>query len=379
LTTTGIGNNFERGGKEMQEVSYSVQNKSGFMSELREQVAAYFENNHLSENGNLNLFLKTIFMFALFLTPYFLLLFGVIHSLYGVFISYVVIGLGQAGVGMAVMHDANHRSYSRNKVLNRWMSKSLYLLGGFPATWQYQHNTMHHGYTNIDGMDEDINPGPVLRLSPHKPLLKIHKYQHIYAWFLYGLMTLLWITVKDFKQLYRYHKNNVPLSEKYSYNQMLMTLIFSKILYYIAFVVVPVIILPFAWYWIVFAFLIMHFVSGFILSVIFQTAHVIPTSEYPLPDKNGDMENNWAVHQLYTTSDFAPKNKILGWFIGGLNCQVEHHLFPNISHVHYHKISDIVKKIARKYGLPYHAQRSFLKAVIQHGKMLNKLGLDLYI
>jgi len=363
----------------MQEIRYSVQNKFEFMSELREQVAGYFERNHLSENGSFKLVLKTIFMFALFLTPYFLLLFGVINSLYGVFIGYVTIGLGQAGVGMAVMHDANHRSYSKNQIINRWMSKSLYLLGGFPATWQYQHNTMHHGYTNIDGKDEDINPGPVLRLSPHKPLLKIHKYQHLYAWFLYGLMTLLWITVKDFKQLYRYHKNNVPLSGKYSFRQMLMTLIFSKMLYYIAFIVVPIIILPFAWYWIVIAFLIMHFVSGFILSVIFQTAHVIPTSEYPLPDENGDMENNWAVHQLYTTSDFAPKNKILGWFIGGLNCQVEHHLFPNISHVHYHKISDIVKKIARKYGLPYHAQRSFLKALIQHGKMLNKLGLDLYI
>ncbi|MEE4196786.1 MAG: acyl-CoA desaturase [Bacteroidales bacterium] len=346
------------------------------MAELRTKVADYFQQNHLSENGNVNLVLKTIFMFALFLTPYFLLLFGEIHSIYGIFIGYLVIGLGQAGVGMTVMHDANHRSYSKNRVINRWMSKSLYLLGGFPSTWQYQHNTMHHGYTNVEGKDEDINPAPVLRLSPHKPLLKIHKSQHRYAWFLYGLMTLLWVTAKDFKQLYRYHKNKVSLSEKYSYPQMLITLIFSKLLYYMAFIVVPMIILPFAWYWIIVAFLIMHFVSGFVLSVIFQTAHVVPTSRYPLPDNDGNMENNWAVHQLFTTSDFAPENKILGWLIGGLNCQVEHHLFPNICHIHYHKISDIVKKTTHKYGLPYHSHRSFFQAVLQHGKMLKKLGQD---
>ncbi|MFP4023101.1 MAG: fatty acid desaturase family protein [Thiohalospira sp.] len=361
----------------MKEVKYTVQSRPEFMSDLREQVSNYMKKNHLTEYGNLNLTLKTIFMFALFLTPYFLLIFGVIDSLIGVFISYVIIGLGQAGVGMAVMHDANHRSYSKNKIINRWMSKSLYLLGGFPATWQYQHNTMHHGYTNIDGKDEDIDPGPVLRISPHKPLLKIHKYQYLYAWFLYGLMTLLWVTVKDFKQLYRYHKNDVHLSDKYSFNQMLITLIISKILYYIAFIVIPIIILPFAWYWIIIAFLIMHFVSGFILSVIFQTAHVVPTSKYPLPDEKGNLENNWAIHQLFTTSDFAPKNKVFGWFIGGLNCQVEHHLFPNISHVHYHNISDLVEKTTQKHGLPYHVQSSFLKAIIQHGKMLNKLGLDL--
>ncbi len=360
-------------------IRYSVQNKPEFMSELREQVAGYFEKNNLSENGNFNLVLKTIFMFAVFLTPYFLLLFGVINSLLGVFISYAIIGLGQAGVGMAVMHDANHRSYSKNQKVNKWLSKSLYLLGGFPATWQYQHNTMHHGYTNIDGKDEDINPGPVLRISPHKPLLKVHQYQHIYAWFLYGLMTMLWITVKDFKQLYRYKKGKVPLSGKFTYTQMLITLIFSKLLYYIAFMIVPILVLPFAWYWIILAFFVMHFVSGLLLSVIFQSAHVVPTSDYPLPDENGNMKNNWAIHQLYTTSDFAPKSKVLGWFIGGLNCQVEHHLFPNISHVHYHNISDIVKKTAQKYDLPYYAQDSFLKALIYHGKMLKKLGLDISI
>jgi linoleoyl-CoA desaturase len=298
---------------------------------------------------------------------------GVIQSFTGVLFCWMIMGLGKAGIGMAVMHDANHKSYSSKRWVNRWMGNTLYLLGGSPVTWQYQHNTLHHGFTNIDGYDEDIDPGSVLRFSPHKPLLKIHKYQHIYAWFLYGLMTLVWVTNKDFKQLVQYKKEG-GLSSKLSTAHLWITLIVTKMLYYVAFLLIPMLVLPFAWYWVIVFFLVMHYISGFILTVIFQTAHVVPTSKYPLPDKNNSLDNNWAIHQISTTSDFAPKNRILSWFIGGLNYQVEHHLFPNISHVHYRKLSKLVQDTALKYNLPYHVQPTFFKALWEHGRMLKKLG-----
>ena len=120
--------------------------------------------------------------------------------------------------------------------------------------------------------------------------------------------------------------------------------------------------------------MLMHFTSGLILSTIFQTAHVVPTSQYPLPDTNNEISNNWAVHQLYTTSDFAPKSKVFSWLIGGLNYQVVHHLFPNISHVHYKNIVALVQETARKYQHPYHVNESFFKAVHQHLLMLKSLG-----
>lgn len=355
-------------------VKFSVQNKKEFIIELRERVSHYFEINRISEYGNLNLLLKSMFMILLYLTPYFLMITGIVSSFTVVFMLWIVMGLGKAGVGMGIMHDANHRSYSKNQTINRLMGKTLYLLGGSPFTWQYQHNTLHHGFTNIEGYDEDIDPGSVLRFSPHKPLLKMHKYQHIYAWFFYGLMTLLWITVKDFKQLKRYKRTGVSLSNYKSYKQILASLIISKVIYYVVFLFIPILFIPIPWYWIVLFFLSMHFTSGFILTIIFQTAHVVPTSEYPLPNENGTLENNWAVHQLYTTSDFSPKNKLLSWFIGGLNYQVEHHLFPNISHVHYNKISTLVKEIACKYNLPYHVQPGFFKALWGHAIMLKRLG-----
>ena len=359
---------------EKNKIKYASQHKKEFIIELREKVSGYFETNRISEYGNLNLVFKTIFMITLYLTPYFLMITGVVNSFFAVFMLWIIMGLGKAGVGMAVMHDANHRSYSKNQLINKWMGNTLYLLGGSPFTWQHQHNTLHHGFTNIDGHDEDIDPGSVLRFSPHKPLLKMHKYQHIYAWVFYGLMTMLWITTKDFRQLFKYKKEGVTLSNTNSYNQILASLIISKIVYYAIFMIIPMIFLPLAWYWIILFFIAMHFTSGFILTIIFQTAHVVPTSEYPLPDKNGTLENNWAVHQLYTTSDYSPKNKIFSWFIGGLNYQVEHHLFPNISHVHYRKISVIVKEMAHKYNLPYHVQPGFLRALREHARMLKKLG-----
>lgn len=357
-----------------QKISYAAPNKNGFIKELKEEVAHYFKTQNKSKYGNLNLVLKTIFMFALYLAPYFLMMTGVIQSWGAVYACWILMGFGKAGVGMGVMHDANHRTYSKNKNVNKWMGRSLYLLGGFPATWQRQHNTHHHGFTNIDGKDEDINPANVLRFSPHKPLKKIHRHQHLYAWFFYGLMTLLWITSKDFKQLIQYKRKGYPLSHKQSFGQLMSILIISKVLYYIVFLVIPLMVLPFAWYWVVLFFLTMHFVSGLILGTVFQTAHVVTTSEFPEPDESGKLENTFAVHQLYNTADFAPKNKVLSWFIGGLNYQIEHHLFPGISHVHYPKIAGMVKATAQKYNLPYYVNPGFFKAVREHARMLKQLG-----
>jgi len=216
----------------------------------------------------------------------------------------------------------------------------------------------------------------LLRFSPHKTLLKVHKYQYLYAWFFYGLMTISWTTLKDFQKLYEYKKMGAELGSNKSFKQMQLNLIVSKILYYIIFLVIPIIVLPVSWFWVVLFYLAMHFISGLILSTIFQTAHVVSTSEYPLPDENGNIESNWAIHQLLTTSDFSPGSKIFSWMIGGLNYQVEHHLFPNICHIHYKGISRLVKETASKYGLPYHVQPTFFSAVRNHAKMLKILGRE---
>lgn len=355
-------------------IKFDLKHRPEFINELREKVKEYFELKQISKYGNASIITKSIFMATLYLTPLLLMYSGLISSLTSLFAAWIIMGIGMAGVGMVLMHDANHKSYSSNPTINKWLSKSLYFLGGFPPNWRYQHNTMHHGFTNIDGQDEDINPGPVLRLSPHKPLLKAHRFQHIYAWFVYGLMTLSWVTAKDFKQLLRYKKEQIALVNNRNYKQLFTDLILGKIIYYIVFLILPLALIPLAWYWVILGFLTMHFISGFILGIVFQTAHVMPSSEYPLPNKTGNIENNWAIHQLLTTTDYAPKSRIFSWMIGGLNFQVEHHLFPNISHVHYKKLSILVKNTAKKYDLPYSVQKNFFMAIINHFKMLKALG-----
>ncbi len=356
------------------QIKFSNKTQTDFVNELRNQVKDYFESGGISKYGGYRIVLKSIFMFSLYLIPYFLMVTGVVTRPDQIFLLWIIMGFGTAGIGMAVMHDANHRSYSKYQSVNRILSYSLNFLGGFAPTWQYQHNTLHHGFTNIDGFDEDIDAGKMFRFSPNKPLYKIHKFQQFYAWFFYGLMTFTWTLDKDFKQIYRYRKEGVVLSQNKSFGSLLAELIISKVIYYGYLLVIPILFLPVPWWLVVFFYFCMHLISGFILGIIFQTAHVMPSSEYPLPDDNGTIENNWAIHQLLTTTDYSPHNRVFSWFIGGLNYQVEHHLFANISHIHYHNISAIVQRTALKYHLPYHVRKSFPRALYDHFRMLKTLG-----
>ncbi len=358
----------------MEKIQYSRQ-KMDFTTDLRKSVNEYFKKKNIEPYGNYKLYVKTIFMTLLYFAPFILMISGLVTSVPLVLAGWVIMGFGMSGLGMVTMHDANHGSFSKNKRVNRIFGNSMYLLGGFPPNWRFQHNTLHHGFTNIEGHDEDIAPPGVLRLSPHRPLKKMHRYQHIYAWLLYCLMTFSWIIAKDFKRLKKYKNMGAKISKR-SYDKMLIEIAISKVAYYLVFLILPLITIPVAWYWIVAGFVLMHFTSGLILSSIFQTAHVVPSSEFPVPDGDGELENNWAVHQLYTTADYSPNSIVFSWLIGGLNYQVEHHLFPNISHIHYKDISAIVKSKAKEYNLPYHVNKSFAEALRQHIKMLKLLGED---
>lgn len=357
----------------MENVRYSKY-KLDFTTDLRNSVNEYFSKNKIQQYGNQKIYLKTIFMGLLYFAPFILMISGLVSSIFFVLLCWFIMGLGMSGLGMVTMHDANHGSFSRHRWVNRLFGNSLYLLGGFPPNWRFQHNTLHHGFTNVEGLDEDIAPPGILRFSPHSPLKKIHRYQYIYAWFFYSLMTISWIVTKDFNRFSKYKGMGAKLSRNRKMNSLLADIIISKIVYYAVFLILPLLTISVAWYWIIAGFLLMHFTSGLVLSSIFQTAHVVPSSEYPVPDVNGELDKNWAAHQLYTTSDYAPKSRIFSWLVGGLNYQVEHHLFPNISHIHYRNISKIVQAKAKKYDLPYHVNKSFASALWQHFQMLRLLG-----
>ncbi len=346
-----------------------------FNSTLKKRVRAYFKDNNLSTHANFNMVLKTIFMISLYFTPFILMLVFNYTNPWYVFFTYTFMGVGLAGIGLSIMHDANHGAYSKNDKVNFFVGRIVNIVGGFAPTWKIQHNILHHTYTNIYGYDEDVSPAvKLLRFSPDNERIKAHRFQFIYAWFFYGLMTFMWITTKDFKQLYRYKKLGLTKTENINFNKLLIELILTKVFYYIYIFIIPFFILDISWWVFALGIFAMHFVAGLILGAIFQPAHVVPETEFPVPDKDLSIENNWAIHQLETTTNYAPKSIFLYWYVGGLNYQIEHHLFPNICHVHYKKISKIVKETAKEYGIPYYSHPTFFSALSGHTKMLKQLG-----
>jgi linoleoyl-CoA desaturase len=356
-------------------VRFANDSRAEFYNVLRERVKEFFESNKISPYANARMVLKTITMLTIYCVPLGVLYFGSFNSVPVMMACWVVMGFGMAGIGMSVMHDANHGSYSKKESVNKYVGLLINLVGGCAVCWKIQHNLLHHSFTNVEGFDDDIDSGPILRFSPHQPVKKAHKYQHIYAWFLYSLMTLMWITSKDFKQLKDYDRRGLLKTHvRKTFTELLFRLIGVKVFYYIVTLVLPLMLLPFSWPIIVVGFVLMHMLAGLTLSTIFQSAHVMPESDYKLPDENGKMDANWALHQLANTTNFAPKSKFLTWYLGGLNFQIEHHLFQHISHVYYSRLSKIVEQTAKEFGVPYNVEPTFVKAVSSHAKMLKALG-----
>jgi linoleoyl-CoA desaturase len=250
----------------------------------------------------------------------------------------------------------------------------MYAIGGNPVNWRIQHNMLHHGFTNIHGMDEDISAGKLLRMSPEQKRYRFHRFQHYYAWFLYSIMTIYWFLGKDIPQLIRYRKMGLLSQQKSSFKKIMTSLVLNKFAYGFFALLLPIIVVDIPWWQTLLFFIGMHLVAGLLLGLVFQPAHVIADNEFPIPDEKGKIQNNWMVHQVLTTANYAPKSRIFSWFIGGLNFQIEHHLFANICHVHYHKISPIVQQAVKEFGLPYHVNRTFFSAIANHARMLRQLG-----
>lgn len=359
---------------EIQPIKYSQKVGREFNAVLNKRVRAYFKENNISKYANTNMKLKTIFMISLFFVPIGFLISGLVQSIWLTGLLYIIMGLGTAGIGLSIMHDANHGAYSKNDSVNKFLGGIINLVGGFAPTWRMQHNVLHHTYTNVHGYDEDIQPPGFLRFSPNEEHKKIHNFQHLYAWFFYGLMTFSWITAKDFRQLFRYRSMGIIKTEQDSFGFLLAKLIFFKVMYYALVLVLPMLMIDIAWYWFPIFIFLYHFEAGLILAYVFQPAHVVPETEFVHADENNFIDNNFAIHQMQTTANFAPKSRILYWLIGGLNYQIEHHLFPNICHVHYKKISKIVRETAEEYGVPYNTHSTFFSAIRYHMKMLKAIG-----
>ncbi len=349
--------------------------RKDFTVTLNKRVNEYFKNNKLSRYANSEMVIKSIVMMLLYFGPYLLIISNVFPGVFFTLGLVVVMSVGLSGIGLSVMHDGNHGAYSSKRWINTVIGYSLNLIGANSFNWKVQHNVLHHSYTNVHDADEDITKKGILRFTPYDNWKKFHRYQFIYAWFLYGLMTIVWMFFKDFEQVIRYQKNGLLRSQKTNAIKEWVILIITKAFYISYILVIPILFTPWLWWQVLLGIFLMLYVTGFILAIIFQPAHVIEGSEFPEPDGNHSLQDNWAIHQLRTTTNFATESRWFTWFVGGLNFQIEHHLFPGICHVHYRKLAGIVKSTAREYDLPYKSVRTFANAIHGHFQLLKQLGI----
>lgn len=343
-----------------------------FAEVLKHRVKNYFAEQQISIKGNRKMAFKSIAILSIYIIPYIIMLLAGISNVFLLCFLWMIMGLGKAFIGTSVMHDALHGSYSDKKRVNTLMHFSALIIGVYPKTWKIQHNLLHHTYTNIEHADDDLTPIGVLRFSPNQEHKWFHRYQHIYALFFYSMVTVAWSVSKDFVKLIKYRKLGL-IKTPATFWKNLALIILCKTIYFTLLLILPMMILPISNGVVLLLFLLMHVVTGITLSMIFQLAHIMPSSEF-LEQENPSIPQNWYVHQLNTTSNYAMGNSVLSWLIGGLNFQVEHHLFPNICHIHYPQLAQIVQQTTKEFNLPYHYEPNMRGAIVSHFVMLRNLG-----
>ena len=277
------------------------------------------------------------------------------------------LALAASALGFSVFHDANHGTLFRHPSWNLKAARLCsVLLGPSRHFWVHKHQGLHHRQPNVLGWDDDLETRGRLRLSPACPWQPRFHRQELKALLYYGLNTVEWLFWKDFRCLLRGGLNEWHACELSK--QQRTEFLVCKGLYFLWFVAPPFLVLPLPWA--VIGFIIFHFVLSWVLAVVFQLAHLTPGMEFD----GVRAEDDWALHQLRTTADFATGSRLTTWFTGGLNHQIEHHLFPNVAHTHYAGLGPVVRSIAQRHGIQCHDLGGISSALSEHFALLQTLG-----
>jgi linoleoyl-CoA desaturase len=341
-----------------------------FHQNLKTRVEQYLEASGRSPRDLPGMYAKSAVILGWFAASYAWLVFGA-SGVWGAVVGSVSLGLAMAGIGFSVMHDANHGSYSEKRLINRLFGWTLDVVGGSSYVWSWKHNIFHHSHPNVAGLDEDIDIQPLCRIAPGQRSYAAHRFQHFYIWVLYGLLPIKWHFIDDFRNLIsgRIGHQKMPRPSGWK----LFGVLGGKLLFYTWALVVPVLL--HSWWHFALCYALTSFVLGVTLSTVFQLAHCVEEAEFrEVPEGGHTFPRDWAVHQVETTVDFARGNPLVSWYLGGLNFQVEHHLFPRVSHLHYPALSRIVEQTCQEHGVRYRSQTSVGLALKSHVRWLKRMG-----
>lgn len=342
---------------------------AGFLRELKRRVDEHFVTAGGPRRGGTAMHLKTFWLLSWLSLSYGLLVFAA-NTLWLAIPLAFSLALAVAGVGFGVQHDANHEAYSERRWVNGVFGFMLDVLGASSYVWHWKHNVFHHTFTNVSGADDDIDVGPLARLAPAQARRPVHRWQSLYMWVLYGFLLSKWQLFDDARNVItgRISLHTFPRPKGAS----LLRLLAGKAVFFTWSLAIPLLMHP---WWVVASFwLATSFVAALVLSVVFQVAHCTGASAFRTPDQGKKLSVGWAVHQVESTANFAPRSRSLTWYLGGLNFQIEHHLFPKTSHLHYPRLSPIVQRLCEERGIRYHVHSSFASAIAAHGRWLSALG-----
>jgi len=351
-------------------VQVAFQGGGAFHAELRERVRRLLADPVRRRRAQRAMYAKSAVMVAWAAASWVLLVL-VVDTWWQAAAAAVSLGLALAGIGFNITHDANHGSYSPHPRLNRAMSWSMDLMGASSYVWRTKHNVVHHTYTNIAGADSDIDSMPFARFAPEQPRRSLHRYQHIYVWALYGLFAIKWHTMGDFGYLRAGAIGGTPV--RWPRGRQLAGFWAGKALFATWAVVIPLLLHP-AWQ-VAAGFAAVSFVLAATLAVTFQLAHCLEEADFPSAERMAeDGRAEWARHQVETTVDFAPRSRLMTWYLGGLNFQIEHHLFSRVLHTHYPAMAGIVRQVCERHGVRYQAHPTVGSALASHARWLRRMG-----
>ena len=342
-----------------------------FAKALKVRVNEYFKENNLSKHCNTEMVLKTAFYLILMFGVYFTLLFGPFTGI-GLLGLALLLGIVSGLIGFNVGHDAIHGGYSSKKWVNNLLGQTFTAFGAYAENWRFTHNQCHHTFTSIPGADGDYTPAPILRFHEDTAWRPIHRFQHLYVWFLYSIFTIEWVLVRDLKQL---RKKEHLIYKKPKLKKWAMTkLVIAKLIYYANVFLWPALLLDIPWWGVPVGFLVMQAGLGLTLSLVFQLGHMVEDMPKDWPDENNQLDQTYMEHQCSTAVNFNTTSWMVSWMTGGLNTQIEHHLFPNICSIHYRKLGPIVKQTAAEFGVAYREYPTWPKTVASHYRLLRSLG-----
>jgi linoleoyl-CoA desaturase len=337
---------------------------------LKSRVAEYFDQAGVASKGNAQLYAKAIFVVGGMIALYLHLVFFTPAWPFAV-PECILLGLFITGTGFNVMHDGSHGSFSSSTWMNTLAGGTLECLGGSAYIWKVKHCIIHHSFTNVEGVDEDINIGYLMRVNQHQRRFWLHRFQHIYCWFLYMMVYILWVFQVDYQRYFTGRLGPVPMPRMRTRDHIQFWV--GKAVNACLYVVIPIWRLGVARG--LTGLAITMAAAGVALTVVFQLAHTVEGPEFPLPAMPENMlPEEFAIHQIATTANFATSNRVVTWLVGGLNFQIEHHLFPRVAHVHYPQISKVVRQVCAERNIAYVEHTTFRKAVAAHARHLHAMG-----